>query len=176
MKIEEQNDALKAENRIALKRYEFAIKCLDRRTNKKIVDIGCGMGYGCQMLRDAGYKNVVGIDDNNTALLYANENYPGTYINRNIEDTEILGYDIGICLEVLCHLHKPGKFLDSLELEELIISAAIDPDPNDGYFYRIHNLSEKHFMGLLQKGGWLISDVLDQKKYMTIHATRFPIF
>lgn len=167
MKIEEQNDALKRNNRVALRRYEFAIKCLGK--NKEIADIGCGMGYGSYMLRKAG-NYVVGFDKSEEAIDYANENYKGVYTIMDIEETKIYGFDIGVCLECLCHLKSPQKFIDNLEVKELVISAAIDPKKNDGYIYRLWNLSEKQFKDLFK--GWKIIDELRQKKYLTIYIKK----
>jgi len=163
----ERNDALKEKNKIALQRYQFAVKCLGK--GKEIVDIGCGLGYGSHMLRKAG-NNVVGFDKSEEAIAYANKHYPGVYTIMDVEEQKIYGFDIGVCLECLCHLKNPKKFIDSLEVKELVISAPIDPNPNDGYIFRLHNLSEKQFKRLLN--GWKIINELRQKKYLTLYLKK----
>lgn len=174
MAHEEQNDALKNHNKVARQRYEFAIKCLgdgpgDRP--KVIADLGCGMGYGSHLLRLPGHE-VTGIDSSIDAIDYANEMYPGYYELENLETYNISGLmcDVIVCIETLCHLKEPQKFIDQLDVKELIISAPIDPDPNDGYKYRLHNLSEKQFKDMLKD--WKIIDEFRQQKYLTIYAKK----
>ncbi len=167
MKIEEQNDALKRNIKTALQRYKFAIKCLGK--GKEIVDLGCGLGYGCYMLREAG-NNVVGFDKSEEAIVYANKNYPGTYTVMDVEEQKIYGFDIGVCLEVLCHLRDPQKFIDNLEVKELVISAAIDPKKDDGYIYRLWNLSEEQFKNMFED--WKILKEFRQKDYLTLYIKK----
>lgn len=169
----EQNDALKDNNKIALQRYNFAIECLGSEP-KKVLDCGCGMGYGSFMLMNAGHF-VTGIDKSEKAIEYAKINY-SSFGNYGVTDIEKIStiedydFDAVICLEVLCHLIDPQEFINKLKVEELIISAPIDPDPDDGYFYRLHNLSEREFKSILID--WKIIKEFRQKKYLTIYAKK----
>ncbi len=163
----ERNDALKEKNSKALQRYQFAIECLGK--GKEIVDYGCGLGYGCHMLREAG-NNVVGFDKSEEAIAYANKKYPGTYSVMDIEEQKIYGFEIGVCLEVLCHLKNPQKFIDNLEVKELVISAPISPNPLDGYVYRLHNLSELQFKNMFKN--WKIIKEFRQKRYLVLYVKK----
>lgn len=165
--IEERNDALKRKNRVAVERYEFAVDCLG--TGKSIVDLGSGMGYGSYLLSLAG-NSVVGIEKSIEAVEYAKVNYTGDFIVDDLENMKLGDFDAGVCLEVLCHLVDPQKFIDKLKFNELVISAPIDPDPNDGYYYRLHNLSEQRFKDMFKD--WSIVNEFKQKKYLTLHCKK----
>jgi SAM-dependent methyltransferase len=170
MKIEEQNDALKRNIKVALERYQFTIECLKEK--KMVIDLGCGFGYGCYLLRKAGHE-VIGVDISEKAIEYARANYPGIYFVFDLEKEKLPNlhkFDVGVCLEVLCHLKDPQKFIDSLPFDELIISAPIDPNPRDGYFYRLHSLSELQFKELLKD--WKILKEFRQKKYLTVYCKK----
>lgn len=168
MAHEEQNDALSKQNKIALERYYFAIKCLDDK-RKRVADIACGMGYGTYLLKKAGHK-VVGFDKSIEAIKYAEKTYPANYILLNVENFKAPSFDVVVCLETLCHLQEPKKFINNLLAKELIISAPIDPDPNDGYHYRFHNLSENEFKKMFDD--WQTVEELRQKKYLTLHLKK----
>jgi len=169
MRHEEQNDALVRKNRIALERYKFAIDCLKNRI-RYIIDSGCGMGYGVNLLKREGH-HVLGVDHSKQALSYARNNYNSFYCQWNLETINLpKDFDTVVCLEVLCHLKEPQKFIDRIENKELIISAPIDPSPNDGYIYRLHNLSEVDFRNLLKN--WRIIKEFRQKNYLTIYCEK----
>ena len=170
MPHEEQNDALKRNNKVAVDRYRFAVECLSDRP-RIIADFGCGMGYGTYLLLEGGH-DVTGMDNSKDAIHYAQQNYSCLYDTVDIENIDLSGaiYNTVVCLETLCHLKKPQEFIDKLTIKELIISAPIDPDPNDGYIYRLHNLSEKQFKDMLKD--WEIINEFRQKKYLTIYAKK----
>lgn len=164
MPVEERNDALKRGNRIAVERYEFAIKCLG--APRTVVDLGCGMGYGCHLLRRAGHQ-VCGLDYSVPAIKYAEENYPGDYMLQNlVEDGVEYEDEAAVCLEVLCHLKNPQEFVGRIKSKYLVISAPIDPNPQDGYVYRLHNLSEQQFKDMFKD--WIVLDEFRQKQYLTL--------
>ena len=171
MPHEEQNDALKRNNKIAIERYKFAIECF-KEHKKVIADLGCGMGYGTQLLKDAGHI-VEGFDNNEDAIEYARKNYPGVYNIEDLEEKPFYNFDAGVCLEALCHLKDPKKFIDNNNIKEMVVSAPIDPNPDDGYFYRLHNFSEKQFKNLFKD--WEIVNEKwqgNKQKYLIIHIKR----
>jgi len=172
MPHEERNDALKRNAKIPLDRYRFADEKLPR--NITIGDLGCGYGYGSKILRDGGRK-VVGIDKEE-AIKYVQENYPGDYMVEDLDADYIVYYEFDgiVCLETLLHLKDPKEFLNKLKCKHLIISAAVNTDPNDGYIYRLHNITESEFKDMIFKK-WLIVDEMHQKPsefehYITLYA------
>jgi len=172
MAIEERNDALKRNMSKPLARYEFA----DRVLPKDILvgDIGCGTGYGRTILENRKRK-VIGLDKQNV-IEQARIDYPGEYIGIDLDDKSIVSYEFGavVCLETLLHLKEPEYFLSKLKCNHLVISAAIDTDPNDGYIYRLHNVSEDQFKKMLI-GRWIVKDEMwqhcgEKENYLVIYA------
>lgn len=166
--MEEQNDFLKRGINLPIKRYQFAIKCLGYGY-KFVTDAGCGMGCGSFMLRNAGYE-VIGIDKSEKAIAYAREHYPGDYKVADLEEMEFIADDAVVCLETLCHLKNPQNFIDKIKAKELVISVPINPNPDDGYKYRLWNLSEEDFREMLK--GWEIKDELRQKGYLVLYCKK----
>lgn len=167
----ERNDGLKDGNKLAMQRYEFAIKCLSNGY-RRVIDTACGMGYGTHLLNQAGHY-VLGIDNSQEAIEYAKINYPSNYLVRDCEDYFLDNFDVTVCLEALCHFKNPQKFIDNIKTNELLVSAPIDPPSDDGYLYRLHNLSETTFKSLLKD--WLILDEMWQgkkQKYLVIYCKK----
>lgn len=170
MKHLERNDPLKTKglNCPQALKYEFAYNKLKDRNN--IIDLGCGLGYGIQIFKNHGI-DIVGVDYSNKALREAYAEYPGMYLQHDLNNISIHGFDGAICLETVCQLDNPQEFINNLTVKYLIISAPIDPNVNDGYFYRKHNFSEKQFKDLF-KNGWDIKDELRQS-YGVIYLTLY---
>lgn len=166
--IEERNDALKLGYKLPIERYSFACRQL---IDIYIADAGCGMGYGTYMLQSAKNR-VIGIDISKEAIKYAVSQYHIAALVGNIEKMDFTGFDAVVCLEALCHLQKPLEFLKHIQTKKVIISAPIDPNPDDGYKYRLWNISESEFRGWLSK--WTIIDELLQsdggQKYLTLYG------
>jgi SAM-dependent methyltransferase len=170
--MKERNDpyAGHGEDAPQVRKYKFAAEKLNKEF--PVVDLGCGLGYGVKILSNAGFV-VVGVDYSAEALKTAYTRYSGLYILHDLNNMSIYGFKSAVCLETICHLDNPQKFVDSLTVDELVISAPIDPNPNDGYIYRKHNLSEQQFKDLFKE--WDIVDELELNygtKYLTIYLTR----
>jgi len=152
-------------------RYLFAAKMLDKFNT--VADLGCGYGYGVKILTDNGF-DIIGMDYSDDAIDTAYDRYGGRYIKVDLNDLSLRGFKNAVCLETLCHLQNPAVFLDLTSVEQLVVSAPIDPDPNDGYIYRKHNYSEKEFLNLF-KDKWQIIEELRQTygvTYLTLFARR----
>lgn len=171
----EQRDYLAENVKNPLVRYRFAI---DHIKGKRVVDLGCGFGYGVYLLSEAGF-NVIGFDKSVDAIRYARAHYPNQYVCLDIEDVsgdaEFAHVDATVCIETLCHLKDPQKFLDNIKTNELVVSAPIDPNPNDGYKYRLHSLSKDDFIKMVERN-WVIKDSLDNhfggQDYLVLYATK----
>lgn len=87
------------------------------KKNKKILDVGCGLGYFTGAMRRMGY-NCFGIDLSNEAIQEAIRTY-GPYFkciditeNNSILDKE--KYDVIVCLEIIEHLDNIDIFFQSI--------------------------------------------------------------
>lgn len=63
-------------------RYEFASRFVE---GKRVLDVGCGSGYGAQMLLDAGAKKVIGIDIDREALSFAKKYFKANFNYMNMK-------------------------------------------------------------------------------------------
>jgi SAM-dependent methyltransferase len=167
--IEERNDALKNRMFYPIERYNFACK---KFKDMNIADAGCGMGYGVKLLTDLKNR-VLGIDISGEAVEYAISEYKVLAIRSDIQEFDYFGFEGVVCLEALCHLKEPERFLDRIKDKVIVISAPIDPNPNDGYIYRITNLNEEKFKELLSN--WHIIDELRQNDNGQIYLTVYGV-
>lgn len=100
-----------------LSRYKFAAKMLQDR--KRIIDVGCGEGIGCLMLKAETKAKIIGIDFDSEQISYANENIKPLggidficqdLINERINIHQVDGL---VSIDVLEHIHhdEEEKFL-----------------------------------------------------------------
>jgi SAM-dependent methyltransferase len=99
-------------------RHQFAYKRATDFFDKgsRILDMGCGTGYGTNMLAKAGLK-VVGYDTNRDVISEASERYPGIVFGHQIPlpyDAE--HFDAVVCFQVLEHVENPITFLTNLRV------------------------------------------------------------
>lgn len=93
-------------------RYVWAMA---RCEGQRLVDLGCGVGYGSFLLSwTAG--EVTGIDIDVGAITYARENFKDVrYLVGDLSDPHFLPQaDIAVCFEVLEHLPAPEPLLEAV--------------------------------------------------------------
>ncbi len=96
-----------------LARYRWAAKLAARR---RILDAGCGTGYGLAILIEAGALEGVGVDVSAEAIEAAALRVPGNVTLELGDLNEIAqpdeSFDLIVCFEVLEHLETPDRALD----------------------------------------------------------------
>ena len=83
----------------------------------RVLDIGCGAGYGSEFLRNAGATEVIGLDLDPRNIRYASRRYPRVQFRQ--ADAEKLPRDVGqfdliLASNVLEHLHDVTLALDAM--------------------------------------------------------------
>ncbi|MBN1826834.1 MAG: class I SAM-dependent methyltransferase [Candidatus Eisenbacteria bacterium] len=98
-------------------RYAFAAPLT---VGKRVLDAGCGCGYGSYHLARAGAASVLGIDVSEEAIAYCRENHPHdavAYERRDVLETglEAGSFDRIVAFEVFEHVDRPERFLDEMK-------------------------------------------------------------
>lgn len=140
----ERSDILKSKNKRErfehLQRYNYAAK----KCKGKILDLGCGTGYGSWILLKKG-NEVYGLDISQEAIDYAEREYPGPkYICSPAEKLpfENSSFDTVCAFELIEHVENPG-----IVLKEIIRVLKTNGDlfistPNPRHFWN----ALKHFL------------------------------
>lgn len=92
--------------------YEFAASMAK---GKRVLDLGCGTGYGADRLARAGASSVAGIDPDERSLAYARKRFPGVRFVAGTAEAlpDDLGpFDLIVAANLLPHLESPGKILE----------------------------------------------------------------
>jgi 2-polyprenyl-3-methyl-5-hydroxy-6-metoxy-1,4-benzoquinol methylase len=138
-------------------RYSFASQFV---FGKRVLDAGCGVGYGSRMLASAGASEVIGVDISDEALATARNQFSHSKAKFILDDCEVLGnvtgqFDVIACLENLEHLKNPSAFLR--RTTELLVpdGVLICSTPNrrgetdSQNPYHIYEYTEEEFRALL---------------------------
>lgn len=98
--------------------YKYARKFV---ANKKVLDFGCGSGYGTSYIADY-CKEIVGVDISDEAISYANSNYKSPNLSFTcIETIELLPlpfmdkeFDVVISFQVIEHIEDTDNYLKQI--------------------------------------------------------------
>jgi ubiquinone/menaquinone biosynthesis C-methylase UbiE len=98
-------------------RYDWAVRYTK---GKKVLDVACGVGYGCQILRNAGAVLVVGVDVSREALREAYADWRADRVLLLQGDAQQLpfpsaGYDLVSSFETIEHLPDDRRFLGEVQ-------------------------------------------------------------
>ncbi len=147
---------------------------------KRVADIACGSGYGCQILMEAGASTVVGVDSSPEAISKAALKYRRDHrMLFLVSDAHALpladkSCDLVISFETIEHLLNPEKFV--LEARRILDPAGIflisTPNPRvypAGNPFHVNELSPRDFEQLIRsqfscvqlyyQSNWLCSSI-----------------
>ena len=99
-----------------LSRYQFAAAFVDGR---RVLDVGCGKGYGTRMLEQAGAAAVVGVDASEEAVQYARGSAAGAAATFEVGSLPHLpfpdsSFDVVVMLEVIEHVQDMASSLRAI--------------------------------------------------------------
>lgn len=135
-------------------RYRLAKRyCHDKR----VLDAGCGYGYGSFML-SGGSKEVVGIDISEEAIQIAERRYSNPNLEFLLMNAEEMSFnnqfDVIVAFENIEHLEAPGLFLDKVRLYLEPDGVFIVSTPNKKYTgdnpYHFKEYSHEQFQQVLK--------------------------
>jgi 2-polyprenyl-3-methyl-5-hydroxy-6-metoxy-1,4-benzoquinol methylase len=102
-----------------VKFYKFVAQFVK---NKKVVDVGCGSGYGCRLIKKFGASEVYGADISKHAIQFANSHY-GNDAEFSVQSITNLKqypdnfFDVTVSSEVIEHIKEYG--VEQKAIEEL---------------------------------------------------------
>lgn len=107
-------------------RYFLAVRVLPWRA--RVVDVGCGIGYGTRILFDAGF-DATGFDIEPEAISQALRDFPGPRYELRNAMTGGISADAAVAFEVIEHLAQPDLLLGSLDCPVVVASV-----PNETHY------------------------------------------
>lgn len=128
-------------------RYQHAVATC---RGLEVLDAACGVGYGSQMLAEAGAKRVCGVDLAEEAISYARRNYQHpslSFVRQDVERLEDLqmSFDLVVSFETIEHLHAPEHFLRGVRQVLKPGGLFICSTPNTGFAHRADAANPFHF-------------------------------
>lgn len=118
---------------------------------KRVVDLGCGTGYGSFILSLVA-REVIGIELDMGSLYYAEQHFQADnlrFSGYDLNDRPLPHADIYTAFEVLEHLDNPDALVRSLQAP-LVWSIPVN---NDSRFHK-HIYSEHDIIGLMGAAEW----------------------
>lgn len=95
-------------------RYHRFIELLENKKEARILDVGCGAGDLLLMLKEAGFKNVQGLDYSVEAKKFAEKRGIKVTLCDLEKETPPFKdqFDVVICGDILEHIFEPAFFLE----------------------------------------------------------------
>lgn len=128
-------------------RYRWAVEQIFAvKKNATVIDVACGIGYGSNILAEAGFR-VTAIDRDAEAIAYGRAHYAHPNITFRVADADRLGRlpraDVAVCFETIEHIEDPSVLLRTLAGHTSVLLASV---PNEKKFpWRRHKFHFRHY-------------------------------
>lgn len=131
-------------------------------SGQMVLDVGCGTGYGSQILASAA-AHVLAIDRDEEAITYCREHYAADNLEFAVADAATLDlpdrYDAVVCLQVIEHLNDVEALLAGLQRVTrpggtLYLTTPNIVEPAKGKAdnpFHLHEMTHAEFANLLRK-------------------------
>ena len=170
-------------------RYDWAAQLARGR---RVLDAGCGAGYGSRILADAGAREVLGVDIAEAVLEAIRPTMPAT-VRLEAGDLRKLEYaenafDLVVCFEVIEHFEDPLVVLDELVRVLAPNGILLISSPNRGVYppgnpHHLHEFRPDELesdlrarlnqVWLLRQHDYVVSALLNDEEFQ--HAAELPI-
>ena len=162
------------ERRAHIERYVFACRVF---RNARVLDFGCGVGFGSEMLVRAG-NTVRGLDQSIQAVSLAmsrhNNEFPRTMLDFTMFSSDLrttidfdgcvalldftmfpsdirttIDFDGCVALEVIEHLEDPADFIATVPAKHLVASVPVRPTKDSNHHHK-HDFTVESFRALVE--------------------------
>jgi len=160
-----------------IERYELAGR---RLPPGRLLDVGCGVGYGTRLLveRSGFMARAIGVDISPEAIAYAQTRYGGPQIDFRVDSVlsfeDRSGFDGIVALEIVEHVEDPEALIEHL-LTILrpsgVLVASVPTTPStDINPHHQHDFTERSFRSLFNQHRLVEIDCLRQRQRVPIGA------
>jgi glycosyltransferase involved in cell wall biosynthesis/SAM-dependent methyltransferase len=139
-----------------LARYRFAAQLVRGR---RVLDVGCGVGYGSAALADAGAAEVVAFDVSADAVEHARSQFARATVDYRVasaEDFDFGTFDVVTCFELIEHVEDQDAVLERIGHALAASGTAFvsTPRPQGEHprsLFHVHELDFDAFRALLER-------------------------
>ncbi len=153
-----------------LTRYQWASFVASRR---RVLDAGCGIGYGAVMLADAGAAAVTAVDIADDVIHAAHSN--ASSVDFCVADVRSLpfedaAFDLVTCFEVIEHLDRQQEALDEMKRVLAPGGVLLISSPNRGVYvpgnpHHLHEYTAEELRSALSER-WTTVSLLQQHNFV----------
>lgn len=148
-------------------RYEFVARALP--LSSRVIDYGCGVGYGTHVLASAGHR-AHGLDIDAEAVEYARAHYAGAGARFDLGNGnapgELAQYDAAVCFECIEHIEDPRPLLMALRQAAPLLYCSVpneevtpwERQPGVGTAFHFRHYTKHEFAALLAECGWCVTE------------------
>lgn len=137
-------------------RYAFAAQFAP---GARVLDVGCGVGYGAQLLGKAGAAGVFAFDLSAEAIDHARMHFFHPAVTFTVQDATAIergeGYDLATCFELIEHIEQQEQVLDGIKaaLRPSGVLAISTPRPLDDIrtHFHVHEMTFEELHSLLKQ-------------------------
>lgn len=149
MSVENWNAALDPANIYSVRHIYRYWRASEFIRGERILDVGCGWGYGSAILLHRG--QVSGVDQRRDCIEYAHARFPAIQFSvTNVDAWESLPAQFGavVAIEVVEHLKRPQRFVEVLKqtARSVFLSTPIVPSKHVNQFH-LHDFTEQQVLG-----------------------------
>jgi len=130
-----------------------------------ILDLGCGVGFGCRILSAIPNSKILGIDNSDASLCYAKKYYSAKNVEYKMEDLNnfILNmpfYDYVVSRGVFEHIENVWDLINKIKFKKMLIfDMPYNEEPGNNPHHKILGVVEKDFEKLVSSYELFYEDI-----------------